>query len=126
MGKVYANRSGKRSKFGVRTDPRGKQERTYDGILFASKREMRRYQELKLLERAGEIRNLALQVPLVLSAGNDRRTSIGKYVSDFVYQERDGQDWITRVEDVKGYDTPLSKWKRKHVTAQYGIEVRIV
>ena len=34
---------------------------TIDGITFDSKKEARRYQELKLLERAGEIQNLELQ-----------------------------------------------------------------
>lgn len=97
-----------------------------DGIRFASKKEARRYQELRLLEKAGEIRGLTLQVPLVLSAGNDRRTSIGKYVADFVYEERTGQDWCHRVEDAKGFKTPLYRWKKKHVAAQYGIEIREV
>jgi hypothetical protein len=47
---------------------------TVDGIRFDSKREAARYGELKLLEKAGHIRGLTLQVPLVLMAGNDRRT----------------------------------------------------
>lgn len=97
-----------------------------DGIKFASKKEAHRYGELKLLERAGHVRGLTLQVPLMLSAGNDKRTSIGKYVADFVYEERVGQDWIHRVEDVKGFKTPLYRWKKKHVEAQYGIEIREV
>lgn len=97
---------------------------TVDGITFHSMKEAARYRELKLLEKAGEIRDLVLQVPLVLSAGNDRRTSIGKYVADFVYQERIGEDWCHRVEDVKGFKTPLYRWKKKHVEAQYGIVIR--
>ena len=108
-----------RSKYGAKRT-------TVDGITFHSKREAARYQELRLLEKAGHIRGLTLQVPLVLSAGNDRRTSIGKYVADFVYEERIGQDWCHRVEDVKGFRTQLYKWKKKHVEAQYGITVREV
>lgn len=97
-----------------------------DGIRFHSKREAARYQELRLLEKAGEIRQLRLQVPIGLNAGNDKRPTIGKYVCDFMYEERNGQDWCLRIEDVKGYDTPLSKWKRRHTEAQYGISVTIV
>ena len=37
-----------------------------DGIEFDSKKEMRRYSELKLLERAGEISDLKIQVPFLL------------------------------------------------------------
>lgn len=94
-----------------------------DGIRFHSKAEAKRYGELKLLEKAGEIRNLRLQVPLVLSAGNAHLTSIGKYVADFVYEARIDQDWCHRVEDVKGYKTALYKWKKRHVEAQYGIRI---
>ena len=51
----------KRSKYGVKIDEMGRQERTRDGIVFSSKREMQRYAELKLLQKAGEIRELELQ-----------------------------------------------------------------
>lgn len=107
----------KRSKYGA-------QPTEVDGIRFHSKKEAGRYCLLKLREQAGEIRGLTLQVPLVLSAGNDKRTSIGKYLADFVYEERIGQDWCHRVEDVKGFKTPLYRWKKKHVEAQYGISIR--
>lgn len=91
-----------------------------DGVRFASRKEAARYRELKLLEKAGQIRGLTLQVPFVLSAGP---TSIGKYVADFVYEERIDQDWCHRIEDVKGFKTPLYRWKRKHMIAQYGIKI---
>lgn len=46
----------KKSKYGaVKTE--------VDGIMFDSKREAKRYQELRLLEQAWEITNLRLQVP---------------------------------------------------------------
>lgn len=107
-----------------------------DNIRFASKKEALRYCGLRLLEKAGEIWDLELQpkFPLVVAsttgtvmgaakalAGTfDGR--IGEYRGDFAYHDRSGRV----VEDVKGCDTPLSKWKRRHVRAQYGIEVRIV
>ncbi len=42
-----------------------------DGIKFASKKEARRYGELLLLQRAGEISNLELQVPFLLTCNNN-------------------------------------------------------
>lgn len=114
-----------------------------DGIRFASKKEAKRYWELKLLERAGEIVNLALQPEFVLrvvpgtvkarlltaaarlrgDVPPDLSVSIGKYRGDFEYRDKDGQ---RIVEDVKGFKTPLYRWKKKHVEAQYGIEIREV
>jgi hypothetical protein len=88
-----------------------------DGIRFASQKEARRYQELRLLEKAGEVAAIELQVPYVLSANGK---TLGKYVADFVYIQRNG---VVRVEDVKGFKTPLYKWKRKHVEAQYGVQI---
>lgn len=98
----------------------------FENFRFASQKEGRRYQQLRLLERAGELWGLEVQprYPLTVVGGfvKDIVTKIGEYRADFRYITKDG----TIVEDVKGYDTPLNKWKRKHVAAQYGIEVRIV
>lgn len=89
-----------------------------DGIRFASKAEARRWQELRLLERAGEITDIERQPRFPLSVNGQR---IGDYVGDFRYRwVRDGQ--IT-TEDVKGVATPLYQWKKRHVEAQYGITV---
>lgn len=99
-----------------------------DGIRFASKKEARRYQELRLLERAGEIADLELQPRFELSVLGVR---LGAYVGDFRYKERrdrtrtgDRAATCLVVEDTKGFRTPLYRWKVKHVLAQYGIEVR--
>jgi hypothetical protein len=101
-----------------------------DGITFDSKAEARRYSELKLLERANEIRDLKLQPRYPLAIG-DRPISIRNkhgvkrkvvYIADFQYEQA-GEIFI---EDVKGYDTPTSRLKRGIVEAQYGIRVREV
>ena len=78
----------------------GNHKVTYDGIKFDSKKEMNRYIELKLLQRAGKISDLQLQVPFVLlQAGNGERGV--KYIADFVYIDADGNKVV---EDVKsGY-----------------------
>ena len=97
-----------------------------DGIRFASKAEARRFRELKLLEQAGEIRELELQprYPLYAPARGGGQEKVGTYCGDFAY--RQGPRGVLVVEDVKGMDLPLSKWKRKHVLLQYGIEVQVI
>lgn len=103
-----------------------------DGIRFDSKAEARRYSELKMLEKVKQIRCLELQPgwALFVNAGGGPY-AIGTYKADFQYEKRtagdcDGPGWDRVVEDVKGIDTPLSKWKRKHLKAQYGIDVQLV
>lgn len=98
-----------------------------DGQKFDSKKEARRYQELLLLEKAGEIKNLSRQVKFVLIPS--QRDENGKvverecsYKADFTYEEG-----IKRVvEDVKGYRTKEYIVKRKLMLYQYGIRIREV
>jgi hypothetical protein len=96
-----------------------------DGIRFHSKKEARRWQELQLLLRAGEIHSVLRQVafPLVAVAEADgSRFLVGRYVADFTYCERNSAALV--VEDVKGFQTPLYRWKCKHMLGQYGIVIR--
>lgn len=103
-----------------------------DNIRFASKKEAKRYGELKLLEKAGEIRGLRCQVRYsldVYSALTHGEQRIGHYVADFQYQERDPGDrdeWRLVTEDVKGMRTAMYRWKARHMKAQYGIDIREV
>jgi hypothetical protein len=93
-----------------------------DAIRFDSKREAARYQELKLLERAGEIRDLSLQVRLPLEVNGEK---VCTYICDFHYFEKNkglgfGR-WV--YEDVKGKRTPVYLLKKKLVKAILGIEI---
>ena len=99
---------------------------TVDGITFDSKREAERYQELLLLERAGEISHLLRQVKYVLIPSQkidgkvvERECS---YKADFVYLE----NGKTVVEDVKGFRTSEYKIKRKLMLQVHGIRIREV
>ena len=116
---------------------------TVDGIKFDSKKEARRYYELKLLQRAGRITDLQLQREFELIPAQyetferygktGRRLQDGKrciekscvYKSDFCYM----QDGRLVVEDVKGYRDPQSAAyakfviKRKLMLLRYGIKV---
>jgi len=88
-----------------------------DGMIFASKKEATRYQELKILERIGKIRELKLQVAYDLNV-NDMH--ICKYVADFTY--RDDHDRLV-VEDSKGFKNPLYKLKARLMLACLNIRV---
>jgi hypothetical protein len=95
-----------------------------DGITFSSKAEAKRYGELKLLEKAGEISDLELQPRYALEmAGFEtgEAVKVATYVADFSYFTKDG-DFI--VEDVKGFRTEVFKLKKKMVKAQYGIDIQ--
>ena len=101
-----------------------------NGIKFDSAKEARRYNELLLLERAGEITGLQRQVKFCLIPS--QRRSDGKlerqtdYIADFVYFE--GKNRI--VEDVKGYKKgnayALFVIKRKLMLQNYSIEIKEV
>lgn len=88
-----------------------------DGKLFASKKEARRYRELKLLVRAGLINDLRCQVSFDLRV-ND--VHVCRYVADFVYFE----NGIKVIEDTKGFLTKEYKIKRKLMKAVFGIEIK--
>jgi hypothetical protein len=96
-----------------------------DGIKFDSLREARRWAELRLMERAGEIRNLRRQVAIAL-IGRDGplRTRTGrpmKLTVDFVYEDR-LSGWAVVHEDSKGAVTRDYEVRRA-VAAAMGIEV---
>ncbi len=90
-----------------------------DGIKFDSVKEAKRYKQLQLLERAGEIQNLRMQVPFILFEKNKYGRAI-KYIADFVYEEN-GQ---TIVEDTKGYKTDVYKLKRRIMAEVHGVIIR--
>jgi len=99
-----------------------------DNLTFASKREATRYSELKLLQRAGEIKDLKLQVPFILqSAFTDytgKHQQAITYVADFMYLDTKYPEIFT-VEDSKGYKTDVYDLKKKWFLYKYP-EVRFI
>lgn len=87
-----------------------------DGYKFDSKKEARRYQELKLLQKAGEIGRVEVHTPWPLEVNGQL---ICKYVGDFAYAK--GKELI--VEDTKGIRTPVYRLKKKLMKAVYGIDI---
>ena len=90
-----------------------------DGRLFDSKAEAARWQELCLLERAGEITELERQVEYELIPKQKGERAV-KYIADFRYIDHDGK---TVVEDTKGVKTPVYILKRKLMLQVHGIRV---
>ena len=99
-------------------------EKTRRGELtFDSKAEAERYDELRLMLRAGEINDLQLQVPFELipaQKARGRTERACRYVADFVYT-RNGE---VVVEDVKGHRTPEYIIKRTLMLWRHGIEIK--
>ena len=93
-----------------------------NGYLFASKLEHRRYCELRLLEKAGEIRGLMVHPRYeIIWPGETKRICIVEL--DFLYTDKNGD---IHNEDTKGFITALSSLKRKLLKAATGIVVEIV
>lgn len=97
-----------------------------NGIQFDSKKEARRYLDLRAMEIAGQIQNLRLQVKYLLIPSQRIDGKVVEreacYVADFVY-EKDGE---TVVEDTKGYRTPDYILKRKLMLSVWGIQIKEV
>lgn len=94
-----------------------------DGIKFASKKEASYYQQLMLLQKAGQIRALVLQKSWPLKV-NDELICV--YRSDFDFDELRNGQWVEVTADAKGFKTPEYKIKKKLMKAIYGIEIREV
>ena len=112
---------------------------TINGKTFDSKKEARRYQELALLEKAGQIENLQCQVKFNLlpsyvetyprfSEKTGKRLKDGErtlekecnYIADFVYYENGKKI----VEDTKGVRTSEYVIKRKLMLWVHGIRIK--
>ena len=93
-----------------------------DGRLFDSKAEAARWQELSLLERAGEITELERQVEYELIPKQKGERAV-KYIADFRYKDHEGK---VVVEDTKGVRTPVYILKRKLMLRVHGIRIREV
>ena len=90
-----------------------------DGFVFDSKKEARRYQDLTLLERAGEITELECQPKFPIYVNQEK---VCTYIADFRYLDIKENAYI--VEDVKGVKTAIYRLKKKLMKAAYGIEIR--
>lgn len=107
---------------------------------FDSQKEARRYDHLAALERAGQIRDLRLQVDFTLQEAytdtEGRRVRAIRYRADFTYMkarddpwgEYNGSFWALVVEDVKSRPTRTKEYllKRKLLKDKLGIDINEV
>lgn len=111
----------KRSKY-------GNKKTIANGKVFDSGLEARRYTELELMQKAGQIRNLQRQVPYDIIINGEH---ICTYIADFVYEQHAqvGHIWRQQIEDTKSPPTrrkPDYVLKRKLMKACHDIEIREV
>lgn len=94
--------------------------------VFDSIAESKRYKELALLEKAGQIKGLELQPKFLLQEGfkkNGKTYRKIEYIADFMYIE----NGKVIIEDVKGMETDVFKLKRKLFEYKYpDFELKIV
>lgn len=114
---------------------------TRGGMTFDSAKEARRFSELSLLQKVGEISDLRCQVKYILIPAQREPDTVGKrggtikgkllerecaYIADFVYK----QNGVEIVEDVKGYRDStayaLFTIKRKLMLWVHGIKIKEV
>ena len=100
-----------------------KKTRTSDGVEHDSQKEARRWMELQLLQRAGDIADLKRQVTFELIPRQDGERAC-HYIADFVYSDLKAGKVV--VEDVKSEATRKDKAyiiKRKLMLYLKGIKI---
>jgi len=106
----------------------GNRKVTVDGYVFDSALEAKRHRQLVLLERAGEIKDLRLQVPFELQEAFEKNGVHHRaitYKADFVYYDNKLKQTI--VEDTKGMKTEVFKMKQKMFERKYlDLTIKIV
>lgn len=98
----------------------GNKKITIDGIEFDSRLEANRYCQLKILERAKEIKDLRRQVEYIIQPKyrkNNKTVREIKYIADFVYYDIKKDKTI--IEDTKGYRNEIYKLKKKIFEYKY-------
>lgn len=96
-----------------------------DGMWFDSQKELKRYAQLQILQKAGEIADLRVHPRFPLAVNG---VKLGEYEADFAYRRGDEEV----IEDCKGYRSRqdaayrLFLLKARLVKALYGIEVQEV
>ena len=111
-----------KSKYGVAP----KEDRTYNGVLYASKKEATFAQELDLRVKAGELSFWLRQVPFLLRGGFTYRLDFMVFCSDDRLHGHAFPLWDIQCYEVKGYETPVGRLKRKQCEFLYGIVITIV
>lgn len=97
---------------------------------YDSKKENKRAMELRLLERAGVIKDLREQVkfeliPAQYMESNGKRRCVERacnYYADFTYFDTRESRYV--VEDAKGFRTEVYKIKKKLMLHRHGVRIK--
>ncbi len=111
----------------------GARKTEHGGRVYDSAAEARRAQELELMLAAGVISDLQYQQPFDLHACADANrgqgvtcawypVKVARYIADFTYIE----NGKLVAEDCKGVRTAVYQRSKRHMRAEYGIEIREV
>ena len=118
----------KKSKYGAK-------KTVVEGQNFDSKKEAKRFEQLRILEKAGVISDLQTQVKFILIPTQREPDKVGarggtikgkvierecSYIADFAYKNGSGE---TVVEDAKGFRTKEYIIKRKLMLYVHGIRI---
>lgn len=98
-----------------------------DGTFFHSKGELRRWEELKLLEKAGEIWQLERQTPYtlhVMAKHTGLLVKIGMFTPDFRYLERSGEVVVEDFKSPASAKDEAYRLRKRMFEAEYGLQVR--
>lgn len=117
----------------------GNKKAKANGRVFDSRTERSRYYTLQMLEKAGEISDLRIQVPFEIIPAVYETVEVqlktktkqvqrvvqraAYYVADFVYKDADGNEVV---EDSKGFRTKEYLLKKKMMRAFLGITIQEV
>lgn len=100
-----------------------------NGIKFDSKKECDYYFKLKALEKAGEIKDLKLQVPFILIDTfklNKKTYRKMTYKADFCYYDKHNKLHVVDVKSEITKKDKVYKIKKKLLAWKYGIEIEEV
>lgn len=100
----------------------------YDEMTFDSKKEYSYYLKYKLMEQAGEIKDLKMQVPFCLIETvrlGDKTYRKTIYKADFTFIDKQGKYHVIDVKS-PATRTQVYKLKKKLMAWKYGIEIEEV
>lgn len=113
---------------------KSKEERTSnDGIVHSSESQLRRWNQLRMLVQAGQIRNLRREVAYQLIIPTDPPRpvftaggrQIMKYIADYVYESLNAGEWVEVIEEHKGFMAEDAQIKIRVFEAIYDKKVTI-
>ena len=99
------------------------ERRTMDGFVFASKKEMLHYADLKMLQKAKEIINLELQPKFPVHINGNL---FGTFTADFAYDTKVGERVIEELKSTGTAKDAAYRLRKKAAEMYHGIKVNVI